>query len=773
MSSMNFELCNDISCNNYDATAVMYISINDIRDVFKFSTTDFSDNKLSSNALTSTSSDITYYLNSSSFPEINPVHAMMDVSDSEGIIYTSTNSKSNLLKHDYIYYLGQQLLGNATSIGLYNNIIDMKNKIEVFGWNSKIGIETKFSQADNSGNGMINTTTIPDYTNFTKRILEQIKHHQSSRLDIHDLIIDNQVLEKINHICDGSTIDVNNGNTITLQNVTSYQQLTTTATQINGSSITYTVPEYTTKILYKFAFQLTWNTTTTIFGDDSLIKLTVYINNSLYGDPEYVRLENLVEIFHTYEKIIDISDTVWSTNGKTIELKGEIINSNYTATLHYSNVSTSVIEPVLSLISLGTNNSTEEVDNTKSKVIEKIAYIGSITSGISVPTNLTTLYSTSYTPPTNTKFIHFSFIAKMTWNDTNVTINGHDSLLIWSIYIDNTEITRTKRRVRVGNLIEEDHEMKYTFSIENDTSWSSGKTIAIKGYSVFSEYPVKIFFTNHTQTVIKPKVEITALGNVTLPTNRVDPTEYPSKILREERYLSNVTASQTIPIGTSTEINGSSISFLPPKNTSKVVFKFKALATWNDSSITINGPDSLMKWSIFVDTQEITDSVKYIHVKNLTENFFSQEYIFDISSNYTNQEASGKFTTWNTAKVIKIKGESIYNGNYPVKLHYSNVESDIIKPEITIYSVGETSIVRNISKIKNTSLSQSVPLVKDDSINYYIDIDNTNNLISNRKYRIKLYLTDDTTKINTTPLDSIANTSEYPSITSNGVPQIS
>ena len=80
--TMNFQLCNDISCNDYDATAVSYVSLTDFRNIFKFKTTEISNNQLSDSALTDINSDITYYLNSSIFPDINPAHSMMDASGS-------------------------------------------------------------------------------------------------------------------------------------------------------------------------------------------------------------------------------------------------------------------------------------------------------------------------------------------------------------------------------------------------------------------------------------------------------------------------------------------------------------------------------------------------------------------------------------------------------------------------------------------------------------------------------------------------------------------
>jgi hypothetical protein len=791
MSSINFELCNDISCNDYDATGVLYVSLSTFRDIFKFETTEITNNELPSTTLES-SQNITYYVNSSNFPTINPAHAMMDASGSEGIIYTSPSATSNLLKHDFIYYLGKSIIGHATSIGLFNNITEMKIELENMGWSHKENTESIFSNADNSGNGIKNTGTTPDYQNLTKRILEQIKYHEATRLDTNkSFLLNKQILENINHITDGSSINTNKNTSVTLQNVTTSQQITTTETTLSGSYITYTPPDNSTHIIYEITSHFTWDNTTSIDGEDAIIKLTTYINSSQINKPEYIHLKNLTELTHTHKQIIDTTDSSWSS-GKTIEIKVQVVHSDYSAFAHFTNLLTkSVIKPKLNLIALGSNQSENEIDNIKSRILEKIMFISNgsiyptnknpsftipnITSAISVPTTLTSLYSINYTPPDNTKYIKFSFIAKMTWNDTTTTINGHDSLLVWGIYVNNTLINSTLKQVRVGNLIEEEHIQKYTFDIQIDSSWSSGKTIEIKGYSIYTDYPVKIFFTNHTQTVVQPKVEITSLGDSTIPTNRVNATQYKNQILEKIHQLTDgtngttsVMASQTIPISTLTDIDGSSIDYTPPNNTKRIIVKFKAFATWNDENITINGPDSIMKWSIYVDNQEITQSIKYIHVGNLVEKYYTQEYVFDISSNYSNQEAEGKFSSWTTSKNIKIKGISIYNGENTVKLHYSNVETAVVKPELAIISLGSSSIVRDEGKIQNTTSIQPVPLIEGDSINYFWTLKNNN--IADRKYRIKLHLTDNTSNINTVPSDSISNTTEYPDITSNGVP---
>lgn len=1325
MSTTNFELCNDISCNDYDATAVLYVSLSAFRDIFKFETTEITNNALSDSALES-SQNITYYVNASSFPVINPAHAMMDASGSEGIIFTSPSSQSNLLKHDFIYYLGKSILGNATSIGLFNNISEMKRGMEVLGWSNKENTESVFNNAYNNSDGLkniiyssessnqdnipssntiilsstyeftdpnyedpllitgnngeylftdsggtindysssekrsitfdagenntfqimivnlefeassysfydrlgitasnslsdLNTsssnlslTTAPLLSNFlyetvntnptnvwgnsynqthsgnggwlfpqthnnssvttdtwldintryirfyftsdssiqkfgwqikirnknqssatteedtvnvyfkqntdasvspyflfytdkqysnkikkieknmkyrfyynspvniidsghpfwfgstnthqssldsqitlkpsdvsrsrtagiqpgeyldikvdinytgdlfyyctvhseminqfhlsypidsnnpTKRILEQIKEVEPNRLTVNtstssnsnsnssydiqnstiqgsvvfdkyvhrydwygyatpitltgeytfydsggssgnyanaaknaitfdageknvifikiislsfeasttytyhwdrlgitaannttDLETDNlnstiapelsaflyqsqnddptagynnryvvdsngdpitggyifpsshltdsvgnsnvvtdtwfkinaryvrfyfysdssinepgwdiklapgipssnessvsrkNILEKISHIADGSSINTNKNTSITLQNVLIQKEISISEISLTGSLINYTPPDNTTHLIYEFTTNFTWDNNTVINGADAIIKLSTYVDSSQLNNSEYIHLKNLSEIRHTHKQLIDTTDSSWSS-GKTIEVKAQVLNLNYSALVHYTNLSqSSVIKPTLNLIALGTKEN--ENSNTKSSVIEKLAFISNgsshptnkntsfttpnVNTAISVPTTLTSLYSINYTPPDDTKYIKFSFIAKMTWDDINTTINGHDSLLVWGIYVNNTLVKNTLKKVRVGNLIEEDHIQKYTFDIQSDSSWSSGKIIEIRGYSIYNDYPVKIFFTNHSQTVVQPKVEITSVGDIVQTQNESQILEKIHQLTDGSNETTNVTSAQTIPISTLTDINGSSIDYTPPTDTERIIVKFKAFATWNDQNTTINGPDSIMKWSIYVDNQEITQSTKYIHIGNLTEQFCTQEYIFDINSNYSNQEAEGKFSSWTTSKNIKIKGFSIYNGENPVKLHYSNVETAVVKPELTIISIGNTSSDASTiegSNILNTTGIQSVPLIEGDSINYYWTIKQSS--VPDRKYRIKLHLTNNTNNTNTIPVDSIANTSEYPNITSHGVP---
>jgi len=180
--SCNFTFCSDISCTDYCAAGVMYVSLDTFRNIFQFSTNEITNNTLPTSVLDDTNAGITYYVNSSSYPIINPIHAMMDVSLSEGIIYTSPSRTSNLIKHDFIYYLGLTLFGGAGLVAFINNKYDIKVNLEEIGWSHKNAIEQTLQTADNSGNGLDNTTT--DNSNLTRRFLQQIVYHNVSRLDV-------------------------------------------------------------------------------------------------------------------------------------------------------------------------------------------------------------------------------------------------------------------------------------------------------------------------------------------------------------------------------------------------------------------------------------------------------------------------------------------------------------------------------------------------------------------------------------------------------------
>lgn len=79
-----------------------------------------------------------------------------------------------------------------------------------------------------------------------------------------DLLVDGyprkpgQVIEYLSSPCDGSQVTVGSG-TYTFPNVTGVQTSVTSYTDVTGSSITYTPPTGTTRVVYDFHYTMYWS----------------------------------------------------------------------------------------------------------------------------------------------------------------------------------------------------------------------------------------------------------------------------------------------------------------------------------------------------------------------------------------------------------------------------------------------------------------------------------------------------------------------------------
>lgn len=244
MTSCDFQLCDDISCNSYCACGVFYVSLDTFRNIFQFQTTEISNNELPDNALIDINSDITYHVNSSLLPVINAAHSMLDSSYSQGIIYNSNISASNLLKHDYLYYSSFKLFNEARMVSIINNKRDIINSIENNGWIQKNNIETIYSNADNIGNGLVNTNSVIDNKNICKRLLQQIKYYNPYRCIVsnppqNDRIIDTTSIQSV-PLIEGDTINyyfiINNPNIDTRKYIIKLY-LTNDTTKINTTPV--------------------------------------------------------------------------------------------------------------------------------------------------------------------------------------------------------------------------------------------------------------------------------------------------------------------------------------------------------------------------------------------------------------------------------------------------------------------------------------------------------------------------------------------------------
>ena len=66
------------------------------------------------------------------------------------------------------------------------------------------------------------------------------------------------IIETLTGVCDGTNVTVQSG-TYTLQDVTGVLSIPTTYTDVTGSSIDYTPPSGTSRVVYEFNYQQAWS----------------------------------------------------------------------------------------------------------------------------------------------------------------------------------------------------------------------------------------------------------------------------------------------------------------------------------------------------------------------------------------------------------------------------------------------------------------------------------------------------------------------------------
>ena len=180
MSCDFYMVIEDVS-HCYDACGVFHVSLDLMRSIFLFSSSDVSANGLDISVLDSSAADITYYVDSLFAPELNPSHSMLNDLLSEGRIIDISGAYG-LLKHDMGRYLAYKLFGTHKALGILSNKYQLIENIEGLGWNSMLQAKTLFENADNNGNGLTNLNTTN--TNVCRNIMKQMAYHLPERFDV-------------------------------------------------------------------------------------------------------------------------------------------------------------------------------------------------------------------------------------------------------------------------------------------------------------------------------------------------------------------------------------------------------------------------------------------------------------------------------------------------------------------------------------------------------------------------------------------------------------
>lgn len=169
----------DVSC-----IAVYNVKLSDMRNVFKFQSDSFDVNNLDA-------SDIKYYVYMSNWPatlKLNPVHAgalssSPILENGNGIV-----AEKNLVKHDFVRYLADQLFNTPHGVDLFSNEDELLSDLVAKGVVARQAIDASLNAVNqaNAANGTspnkYSTNDLsPAAANFSRVLMRQIANEAASR----------------------------------------------------------------------------------------------------------------------------------------------------------------------------------------------------------------------------------------------------------------------------------------------------------------------------------------------------------------------------------------------------------------------------------------------------------------------------------------------------------------------------------------------------------------------------------------------------------------
>jgi uncharacterized protein YjbI with pentapeptide repeats len=178
-----------ISIESTDATAVFYVRLSDMMNLFQYQTDSFDVNDVDA-------SDIKYYVFHRSTPtelHLNPSHAMMNKTESAGMIGSGDgyDSSKSLVKHDFIRYIALRLFNTHHGVDLFKNEEELHENIAYLGETVRYNIDniltgvstTSASETmayDASGNKYLTNDTSGN-TNLCRELMRQIAASDAAR----------------------------------------------------------------------------------------------------------------------------------------------------------------------------------------------------------------------------------------------------------------------------------------------------------------------------------------------------------------------------------------------------------------------------------------------------------------------------------------------------------------------------------------------------------------------------------------------------------------
>lgn len=168
----------DVSC-----IAIYNVKLSDMRAVFKFQSDSFDVNDTDA-------SDIKYYVDMGNWPanlKLNPAHA--HTLSTHPILLDSADivAEKNLVKHDFVRYLAEQLFNTPHGVDLFSNEDALLSDIVTKGATAYTDIKVALdavnmsSAAAGSSPNKYSTNAQNTAANFSRELLRQVAHHAPAR----------------------------------------------------------------------------------------------------------------------------------------------------------------------------------------------------------------------------------------------------------------------------------------------------------------------------------------------------------------------------------------------------------------------------------------------------------------------------------------------------------------------------------------------------------------------------------------------------------------
>jgi hypothetical protein len=168
----------DVSC-----VAVYNVKLSDMRNVFKFQSDSFDVNNVDA-------SDIKYYVYMSNWPatlKLNPVHA--GALSSSPILETGNGivAEKNLVKHDFVRYLAEELFNTPHGVDLFSNEDELLSDLVAKGVIARQAIDASLNAVNqaNAANGTspnkYSTNALNTAANFSRVLLRQVANLAPAR----------------------------------------------------------------------------------------------------------------------------------------------------------------------------------------------------------------------------------------------------------------------------------------------------------------------------------------------------------------------------------------------------------------------------------------------------------------------------------------------------------------------------------------------------------------------------------------------------------------